>query len=180
MKALRIFLFGIALGIAGITQAQVSVNLSFGTPPMWGPMGYSQVRYYYLPDVEAFYDVQSSMFIYYGGGKWVHRTYLPSRYRNYDLYSGYKVVMSDYQGNTPYVHYKEYKRKYTKGYHGHGQKTIGERPVKANYKNHRPPSRERSDNRSNYRSGSHNNEGHGNERKENKGHNEGREKKGKR
>ncbi len=90
--------------------------------------GYSGARYYYLPDVEAYYDVQSSMFIYYEGGVWVHRGYLPARYRNYDLYGGYKVVMTDYRGNTPYTHFAEHKTKYGRGYHREAQRTIGERP----------------------------------------------------
>ncbi len=119
-----------ALLLAVATQAQVSVNVNIGSPPMWGPAGYSEVQYYYLPDVEAYYDVPSSNFIYLERGTWVHRTYLPTRYRNYDLYHGYKVVLTDYHGNTPYIHYKDHKYKYAKGYHGPAQKNIGERPAK--------------------------------------------------
>lgn len=132
MKALKIIVIGMALFLAGTVQAQVSVSVNFGSPPPWGPAGYTEVRYYYLPDVEAYYDVPSSMFIYYNGVTWVHRTYLPSRYRNYDLYGGYKVVMTDYCGNAPYTHHKEYKKKYAKGYHGDAQRTIGERPGRRN------------------------------------------------
>lgn len=121
-----------ALFLAGTTQAQVSVNVNIGSPPMWGPVGYSNVQYYYLPDVEAYYDVPSAMFIYQSGGVWIHRTYLPVRYRNYDLYSGYKVVMTDYHGSQPYYHHSDYKVRYAKGYHGPAQKNIGERPEKGN------------------------------------------------
>lgn len=125
---------GMALLLAGAVQAQISVNVNIGSPPMWGPVGYSDVQYYYLPDVEAYYDVPSANFIYYEGGTWVHRTYLPRRYRNYDLYGGYKVVMTDYHGNTPYTHFKEYKYKYAKGYRGKAQKNIGVRPGNGNSK----------------------------------------------
>jgi hypothetical protein len=135
MKALKLIIIGIALFLGGTIQAQVRVTLNFGSPPAWGPAGYSDVRYYYLPDVEAYYDVQSSMYIYLSGGRWIHRTYLPSRYRNYDLYGGYKVVMTDYHGNSPYIHYKEYKSKYARGYRGQAQRNIGERPGNGNSKN---------------------------------------------
>jgi len=121
-----------ALFVAGTLEAQVAVTVNIGSPPMWGPAGYTDVHYYYLPDVEAYYDVPSSMFIYQSGGVWVHRTYLPTRYRNYDLYNGYKVVMTDYHGKTPYIHYKEHKVKYAKGYRGPSQKSIGARPGKGN------------------------------------------------
>ena len=130
MKVLKFFVTGLMLCLASALQAQVSVNVNIGSPPPWGPVGYSQVHYYYLPDVEAYYDVQSSMFIYYGGGAWVHKAYLPAQYKNYDLYGGYKVVMTDYHGNTPYTHFKDHKTKYGKGYHGKPQKTIGEKPGK--------------------------------------------------
>ncbi len=132
MRILKLFLFGTAFFLAVASQAQVSVNVNIGSPPMWGPAGYSEVQYYYLPDVEAYYDVPSSNFIYLERGTWVHRTYLPTRYRNYDLYHGYKVVLTDYHGNSPYTHYKDHKYKYAKGYHGPAQKNIGVRPAKGN------------------------------------------------
>ena len=67
MKTLKLFVFGIMLLFAGSTQGQLSINVHIGTPPAWGPAGYNNVRYYYLPDVEAYYDVPSSMFIYFSG-----------------------------------------------------------------------------------------------------------------
>ncbi|MBP7809200.1 MAG: hypothetical protein KA163_07910 [Bacteroidia bacterium] len=131
IKGLVIVLFMLFLST---TNAQVSVNVNIGSPPLWGPVGYTEVQYYYLPDVEAYYDVHTSMFIYYGGGVWIRRAYLPTRYRYYDLYSGYKVVLTDYRGNEPYIHFKNHKVKYYKGYKGGNQKTIGEKPGKGNNK----------------------------------------------
>ncbi|HEY3388681.1 MAG TPA: hypothetical protein VGK38_03855 [Prolixibacteraceae bacterium] len=128
MKTLKLVILGMMLFFAGATQAQISVHLNIGEPPAWGPSGYSDVQYYYLPDVEAYYDVNSSMFIYYEGRSWVRRSYLPSRYRNYDLYGGYKVVMRDYHGRTPYYNHAEYRTRYARGYRGESQRTIGERP----------------------------------------------------
>ncbi len=133
MKALKLILLGTVLFLASNVQSQVSVNVNIGSPPPWGPVGYTEVRYYYLPDVEAYYDVQTSMFIYFGEGAWIHRAYLPARYRDYDLYGGYKVVIPNYHGNSPYTHFNEHKMKYAKGYRGPSQKTIGQRPGKGNY-----------------------------------------------
>ena len=127
MKHLKIILLAIICTISSAAYSQVSVNINIGSPPEWGPEGYSDVRYYYLPDVEAYYDVQTAMFIYYGGGIWIHKAYLPSRYRNYDLYGGYKVVMYDYRGTTPYANFHDHKIKYKKGYKGPAQKNIGVR-----------------------------------------------------
>jgi len=132
MKALKLVVIGIILFFASAAQAQISVNLNIGTPPAWGPSGYSEVQYYYLPDVEAYYDVNASMFIYYEGRSWIRRSYLPGRYRNYDLYGGYKVVMRDYHGKTPYYNHRMYRTKYAKGYRGPYQRNIGVRPVRGN------------------------------------------------
>ncbi|MCK9411327.1 MAG: hypothetical protein M0Q53_03435 [Prolixibacteraceae bacterium] len=117
---------------AGSAQAQISVRFNLGSPPQWAPVEHYDARYYYLPDVEAYYDVQSSMFIYYEGRNWVHRSYLPYRYRNYNLYGGYKVPMNNYRGSTPYSNYNEYRTKYSRGRNREYQQTIGQRPQREN------------------------------------------------
>jgi hypothetical protein len=134
MNTIKIMIVTIALFAAGFGKAQVSVNVSIGSPPPWGPAGYTEVRYYYLPDIEAYYDVQTSVFIYYGDGIWVRSGYLPSRYSSYDLYYGYKVVITDYRGESPYDNFSEYKIKYKKGYRGASQKTIGNKPGNGGHK----------------------------------------------
>ena len=127
MKTLKLIAAGIVLLVSSSIQSQVSVNVNLGSPPAWGPAGYSAVEYYYLPDVEAYYDVRATQFIYFGGGKWVRSRYLPRQYRGYDLYNGYKVVLNDYHGPSPYTHYKHHKVKYYKGYKGTPQRNIGKR-----------------------------------------------------
>lgn len=134
MRSLKLVLVGVLLFFANNIGAQISVNVTIGTPPQWAPVGYSEVQYYYIPDVEAYYDVKSSNFIYFEGGKWIHRKHLSKHYRNYNLYNGYKVVLSDYRGNTPYIHFKNHKIKYKKGYKGTYQKTYKDKHKKGNKK----------------------------------------------
>ena len=134
MKTLKLVVLGIVLFFASATQAQVSVRFNIGSQPAWAPVGYEDSRFYYLPDVEAYYDVNNSMFIYYEGNSWIHRSYLPNRYRNYDLYSGYKVEMRGYHGKTPYYNHREYKAKYANGKNRFVQRTIGERPGSSYYR----------------------------------------------
>lgn len=116
-------------------HAQVSVNVNIGTPPNWGPQGYDNSRYYYLPDIDVYYDINQSVFIYDNSGKWIRDKRLPSRYRQYDLYSGYKVVLTDYRGDAPYYYHTKHRATYPKGYVGKPQKNRGEKP-KANSGNH--------------------------------------------
>ncbi|KIA84114.1 hypothetical protein [Flavobacterium sp. AED] len=137
MKTLKLIAAGIILLVTSSIHAQVSVNVNIGTAPSWGPSGYSNVDYYYLPDVEAYYDIRATQFIYFNGGRWIRSRYLPGQYRNYDLYNGYKVVLNDYHGSRPYSNFKNHKVKYYKGYHGAPQRAIGPRGNNNNkaYKN---------------------------------------------
>lgn len=124
MKTLKWTLCTLFLLAVSLTKAQVSVNVNIGAPPAWGPAGYTEAEYYYLPDIETYYDVRETQFIYLDGGRWVRMRQLPAPYRRYDLYNGYKVVLDDYHGPAPYTYFKKHKVKYYKGYkgdgHGHG------------------------------------------------------------
>lgn len=118
-------------------HSQVAVNVNLGTQPAWGPVGYSSVDYYYLPDIYTYYDVRNTQFIYLSNGVWIRSSHLPKQYRSYDLNSGYKVVMNNYHGSRPYYNYKYDKVKYYKGYKGKPQKSIGyKNGNNKNYDNH--------------------------------------------
>lgn len=95
MKKLIVWsLLGIMGFLAQPAAAQISLNINIGSQPLWGPVGYDHAEYYYLPDVESYYSVPKQQFIYQDRGKWIFSRSLPARYRNYDLYNGYKVVVN--------------------------------------------------------------------------------------
>lgn len=100
------------LSVAGSSaSAQVSVSVNIGAQPEWGPRGYDRADYYYLPDVEAYYYVPRRQFVYMDAGRWVFAASLPARCGNYDLYSGYKVVIN---GNRPYDHFYDHREQYAR------------------------------------------------------------------
>ena len=167
MKKLKLITLGTMMFLASsITHSQVSVSVNLGIQPSWGPVGYSSVYYYYLPDIQAYYDVRSAQFIYLNRGVWIRSRYLPRQYRNYELDRGYKVVLNDYHGSRPYTQFKYHKEKYYKGY-SRPQETIGHKvPNHENHDNH-----ENNWNYGNNRNHGHNksgNEGHGNEKEHKK------------
>jgi len=109
-------LMGAAILIAGLisvqqseAQVRVGVNINIGDQPRWRAPGYDYVEYYYLPDIETYYYVPRRQFIYLSNGRWVFSASLPYRYRDYDLYSGYKVVIN--RPNAYYYH-DQYRVKY--------------------------------------------------------------------
>lgn len=90
-------------------QLSVSLNLNIGSQPDWGPVGYDHVEYYYMPDIDCYYDVPNHQYIYLNGRTWTRAAVLPPRYANYDLYRGYKVVINEPR---PYLHAATYRAKY--------------------------------------------------------------------
>ena len=101
----------LAVATAKKSEAQVrlNVNINIGSQPAWGPVGYDYVEYYYLPDIECYYYVPTRQFIYLSGSRWVFAYSLPYRYRSYDLYTGYKVVINE---PGAYLHFSSDKVRY--------------------------------------------------------------------
>lgn len=110
-KLVVVAMLGIASLFYNSAKAQISLNINIGSQPLWGPVGYNHVDYYYLPDVESYYNVPKQQFVYLSNGNWVFNNSLPDRYSNYNLYNGYKVVVN---GDRPYLNYKKDKVKYVK------------------------------------------------------------------
>jgi hypothetical protein len=90
--------------------AQVTLRVNIDTQPIWGPVGYDHVEYYYLPDIDAYYYVPQHRYVYMESGRWISRSSLPQRYRNFDVYSSRKVVINEQK---PYLRDQEYKTRYS-------------------------------------------------------------------
>ncbi len=105
------FVLIVALFLSGISSnlyAQFRV-INLESQPIWGPTGYDYVENYYLPDIDAYYNVPQHRYYYYNNGGWRNESNLPSRYNNYDFYNSYKVVVYD---KVPWQNHKFYRDKY--------------------------------------------------------------------
>ena len=105
-------------------QVRLNVNVNIGAQPRWGPVGYNYVEYYYLPDIETYYYVPTRQFIYLSGDNWVFSYSLPRAYRNYDLYSGYKIVINQPRA---YQHFYSHRSSYGKYKSRRGQAVLRDR-----------------------------------------------------
>ena len=105
-----LFAIIVALFLSNALDAQVhaNVNINLDKQPVWGPVGNDYVENYYMPDIEAYYNVPQHRFYYNENGKWINRASLPSRFGNIDLYNSYKVVVNDPQ---PWKNHNTYKEK---------------------------------------------------------------------
>lgn len=103
------------------TNAQVSVHLNLGLQPLWGPVGYDYAQYYYIPDIDAYYDVANQDYVYLQDGVWVTSLYLPPRYGDFDLYRAHKVVINEPR---PWLHNDTYRNRYYSYRGRHDQQAI--------------------------------------------------------
>lgn len=90
------------------------------TPPDWAPPydNPSGVQYYYIPDIECYFDVWHHEYVYMDNGSWVYSRELPPIYAGYDLWHSHIVVL-DYRVHRPWMHHELYANHYPRYYH-HG------------------------------------------------------------
>lgn len=112
MKTFKAILILMVFTVVSQANAQFNVNVNLGTPPTWAPNTKVATQYYYLPEINSYYDVPSERFLYVSNGKWVKSKKLPKKYSNYNLRHGKVIYLTDYRGNAPYTYNKKHKQKY--------------------------------------------------------------------
>jgi len=160
-----LLLSGIAIQTAS-AQLTVALNHNIGSQPIWGPVGYDHVDYYYMPDIDTYYNVPTRKYYYFDRGQWVPSYSLPAANRNYDIYNGYKVVVNE---PYPYRRADVYRVKYAGYKNKHDQLIIRDSHEEKYYviKNHpdhgkwKKDKGYKDDNRNNQDNGNHKNRGKG-------------------
>jgi hypothetical protein len=113
-------------------QIHLSIGVNIGAQPEWGPVGYDHADFYYMPDIGVYYDVPAHQYVYMSHNVWVRQAYLPDRWRGYDVYHGYKVVINRPE---PWRHDADYRVKYA-GYRGRRDQGIIRDSHDDHYRNH--------------------------------------------
>ncbi|MDR0682598.1 MAG: hypothetical protein LBG15_12260 [Dysgonamonadaceae bacterium] len=97
MKKLMLILgLGLMFGMVNINnaEAQIHASVNINVQPAWGPSGYDYAEFYYIPEINVYYDIVHQLFYYYQRGRWISALFLPVMYSHYDFYSLYKVVLN--------------------------------------------------------------------------------------
>jgi len=103
-------------GFVGCDTMGFTMSDAQTSPLDWGP-GYSPgVNYYYLPDIEAYYDLTNRDFCYLDNGQWLFSSTLPGIYGGYDLSTAYVIALNSgvYQ---PWLHHHYYVSNYPRYYY---------------------------------------------------------------
>lgn len=106
----------LTFGLSGCsTTSLVNQDMQYANPP-WAPAYYPGTRYYYIPDLETYYDLSNQDFVYLDNGQWFFSRSLPPFYNGYDLYNGYMIALNRdiYQ---PWMHHQFYVSNYPRYYY---------------------------------------------------------------
>jgi hypothetical protein len=82
------------------------------------------VRYYYYPNLQAYYDICTSLYIYRKEGEWITADYMPSNYRGYCIYNNNYVLIDGFTEDNPYTLISEHKKQYPANYSRKRKKEI--------------------------------------------------------
>ncbi|MBG8554393.1 hypothetical protein [Hymenobacter guriensis] len=92
---------------SGSAQAQVQINVN---TPYWGPSVGPDVQYYYIPEIDGYYDLYSGQYLFFDPvyGAWVSSPYLPRAYAAYDPRFFHPVVVQ-YVGRQPWGYLRDHR-----------------------------------------------------------------------
>ena len=102
-------------GCSMYTYRTAGIQTSYSNP-QWAPPFYAGARYYYLPDLETYYDLSENEFIFLDHGRWVYSKNIPSMYVDYDLNDCFTVVLN-VNIYRPWMHHQYYVSHYPRYYY---------------------------------------------------------------
>lgn len=65
------------------------------------PQTNCELRYFYFPNMEAYYDLKNEVFHYQENNTWITNKQLPPNYGGYSLYKKERVILTDFEGDNP-------------------------------------------------------------------------------
>lgn len=125
MKNLRklFILLGLFLLVATTkSNAQISFSVGLRFAPAWAPVEYAHhTRYYYLPDLDAYYDAALGGYYFHDqdGDDWFFTRTLPDYFQGFDFYSCPKVEL-EYFGDRPFEFFRDRRFEFFHEYHPDG------------------------------------------------------------
>lgn len=98
--------------ICGMMSLNAQTNQPKSGLVLTDPVSNCAYRYFYFPNLEAYFDTQKSIYIYSEKGKWITAEELPVGYRGYSVYNKMNVTIKDYDDDNITQFVKIHKKKY--------------------------------------------------------------------
>ena len=67
------------------------------TTPLFDTITRCKLRYFYFPNLEAYFDTKKSVYYFKEGGQWRTAAEIPTGYRGYSIYNKTNVPITDYE-----------------------------------------------------------------------------------
>jgi len=122
MKNITKLILGMLVFSFNLSQAQVALNEvnvqsnnknAVAKPNEETPKtAFVEVRYYYYPNLQAYFDTKVAMYLYKEDGQWVESEKIAPTLMGYSLKNGQYVMLEGYTGEEPYELIEEHKAKY--------------------------------------------------------------------
>lgn len=118
MKTITYFAIALVFLSTTASKAQYSTNAEVAKE-LEGLMNTGDllnVRYFYYPNLQAYFDRQTSTYIYTrNGSDWIESAKLPNALRGYSVANGKRVAIT-YNGDAPYEMIREHMEQYPANY----------------------------------------------------------------
>ena len=115
MKNFTKLILGLLVFSFNISLAQVeldAVNVQSNKKETAETSSFVEVRYYYYPNLQAYFDTKVAMYLFKEDGEWVESEKIAPTLMGYSLKNGQYVMLEGYTGEEPYEFIEEHKAKY--------------------------------------------------------------------
>lgn len=120
MKKITYLIIGLLMFSFNAAQAQVELDAVDVT----SNYKFEDVRYYYYPNLQAYFDTKVALYLYKVDGQWVESEELAPTVRGYSLKNGQYVMIKDYSGEEPYTLLEQHKKQYPANYSSRPQRPV--------------------------------------------------------
>ncbi len=107
----RYYLFLTVLFSSQFCQAQVSLDTVYVSKKI-AIESFTKARYYYYPNLQAYFDTRRAVFIYKQDGAWITSETMAPNYRGYSLKNTIFVTIQGYLGDEPYTLIDQHKKEF--------------------------------------------------------------------
>lgn len=117
MKTLHYFIAGLFLTVSNLSEAQTAgAQVAQNQIIADDELLVVGVRYYFYPNLDAYFDTQTNLYVYEKAGQWIKSKELVSGYRGYSIMNNVRVEITDYNGDTPHIMLKTHQEQFPKKY----------------------------------------------------------------
>lgn len=115
-----------SMTFAASAQTSVNPDLSLEAQSIIDEGAINNIRYYYYPNLQAYFDTDTGTYLYIKNSEWVEANEIPKGLRGYSLMNGQRVAITDYAGDEPYNVFSKHKEMYPANYNAKRQAPVKE------------------------------------------------------